>query len=215
MSSDHPILTKLNELLAQCYYTEDFELIATFRVFVDALDEQEMNLVTGEVLRRLKENPTLFELQLCTCLDVVHELPYFTELLNREQDAGQVSRILILLLSQYPDENAYVAISRFLDSGQHPEALTALSNMNFAQSAPAIRKALAEEGLYTTCIHILYRRYREVGSERFLEDLILIGHGPLDRKRVEALFSRTAPEHNPFDQDMTDTILDWARTTRE
>ena len=211
MRTPDRIKKDLEDLVSRNYYAEDFELIARARDYISHLSDDEMSVLHDVVLERIYAEPNLVNIVLCSCVDVPEAVPFLIEMLDAQEHANQLSRQLINVLRRYPDERAFLAISRFIDSGQQPEALTALSEIHFENTIPYMKQCMEQDGLYSTCLQILYRRQQARGTECLQEDLTVLGDSTLRRKHLEAMFLCLPDESNPFSTDIVEMVVDWVR----
>jgi hypothetical protein len=201
----------IEDLISGNYYAEDFELIASIRDYISHLDEEELTVLHDVVLERIYGEPNLVNILLCSCVDVPEAVPFLIEMLDAQDQANQLSRQLINVLRRYPDERAFQAVSRFIDSGQQPEALTALSEIHFENCIPYMRQCMEQDGLYSTCLHILHRRHQARGLNCLTDDLAKLGDSIFRRKHLEAMFMSLPDEANPFEEDVVNLVVNWVR----
>lgn len=194
------ISAELEALISAHYYSEDVELLASFRAYAGALQNQEMSYLKQVALARLADEGTIAEILLCAAIDIPSAVPILIEKLNSETAANQTSRALMLALSRYDSSEGYSAVERYLDSDQETEALESLARIDFVQTLPNMVRRLHDEGYSNVLLQILYNRSMDVGVEVMISNLMgYSGRNVPDLREsmIGLLYSKKEPD-NPF-----------------
>lgn len=171
MKTRDNIEREIESLLLQNYYGEDFEVDSLFRGYVEGLTVTERDLMQEVVARRLVMTGSIVDILLCGVLPVSGAGPILVNLLNAESRTSQVTRMLIQVLRQYPGEEAYRAVERFLDSDQEVEALPALAAMDFSRTLPSLVRNLRKPQFQGVLLHCLYDRCKASSLDQLIGEL--------------------------------------------
>ena len=210
MKTRDNIEQEMEALLLQNYYGEDFEVVSLFRGYVDGLSEAERVLMQEVVARRLVMTGSIVDILLCGVLPVAGAGPILVNLLNAESRTSQVTRMLIQVLRQYPGEEAYRAVERFLDSDQEVEALPALAAMDFGRTLPALVRNLRKPHFQGVLLHCLYDRCKASSLDQLIGELrqyataCAVNFG----SDLEAVLRSKEGRYNPFTPEQITALVD-------
>jgi hypothetical protein len=164
----------VERLIAAHYYSEEHELEWASKQYYGELDEAGKQAFEGVMMRRLTGAAGLADVSVCSRLGAASLTAPLAALLNRQADAGAISRAVLVALMRQPDEQAYEAVERFLDSELEGEALQVLTRMNFRRALPHLRWAIQKEHLHNFCLHAMHDEMKHVGMEALLESVKLL-----------------------------------------
>jgi len=204
------IQTDLERIIQANYYSEDFELISSFRAYEAERSEEEKDLLAEVVFERLCREGSLVDILFCSIIDVPSAVPVLAEKLNREPQVNQVTRSLIQALRRYCSDDAYTAVERFLDSDQEMDALAALASIDFARTLPHMVRLMKKDHYHGVVLQMLRERMKRVGIEPLVEEMKKSSatHSRSFRENLhKALGSKTA-EYNPLDSSQISVLKD-------
>ena len=161
----------LERIVRANYYSEDFELISSFRAYEAEMSGEERDLLADVVFERLCAEGSLVDILFCSIIDVPSAVPVLAEKLSREPQVNQVTRSLIQALKRYSSDDAYVAVERFLDSDQEMDALQALAAIDFARTLPHLARLIKKDHYYGVMLQVFSERIKRVGLEPMIEEL--------------------------------------------
>jgi hypothetical protein len=191
------------------YYSEDFELLASLRAYVEPLSPAEKEHVRALALRRLMQEGSLVDILLCTVVDVPSAVPVLAGRLDRETITNQVTRTLIQALRRYHTAEAYEAVERFVDSDQEMEAIEALADIDFRRTIPLLVRAMGKEHQHGTLLHLFHRVAKERGVDGLADELR--GSSATRSARFKSDFERVLrakkDPYNPFTDEQILLIL--------
>ncbi len=209
MRTREDLAGELERLVQDMYYSEDFHLLSALRGWAAGLEPDEQAMAAQIAYQRLQEDGSLVDIILCTAFEVPGAGDVLAARLNREMETGQVTRALMTALRRYPSDDAYRAVSRFLDSDQDMDAVQALAAMDFVRTLPVLVSVLRHDHYLNIVLHILHERRKQCGMDRLLHELtgstILQKPGASARFQ-EAVRSKDAP-YNPFSADEIAAIV--------
>lgn len=171
MSASAQMAAALDQLVAEHYYREDFELLAAVRAWASGLDEAGRSALRDLIARRVQEQPTIVEAVLCQAIAVPEAAPALAAWLARETEASLLSRALLQALRAAGGPEAYRAVERFVESEQEWEALQVLAELDFPRAWPRVREALRRDSQRDLVLHILQARRRQIGWDAFRAEL--------------------------------------------
>ena len=161
----------LNELIQAHYYSEDFELLSAVRVFHEGLSGPERDELKALVVQRLLEDGSMVDILLCSVVPVPSAGPVLARRLDRESVPSQLTRALITAVQEYPGDEAYRAVERFVDSDQEGEALAALTRLDFSRALHHLARALDRPHMQGPVLHMLHARAKAVGVPALVVEL--------------------------------------------
>jgi hypothetical protein len=210
MKSITEIAGEIDQLEKTHYYSEDFELVASMKAFVDACPVPEKVLVGQVVMKRLLNDCSVVDILWCYVVDVPSAVPLLADRLNREPHSSQLSRTLILALGRYKSDDGYRAVERFLDSDQEMEALDALAEIDFRRTIPVLVRAMKKEYFHRMILHVLYRHFKHFGVDKFMDDLknSSATRNPEFLINIEKALRSKTGAYNPFSENEIRHILD-------
>jgi len=165
------IQSDLDRIVQAHYYSEDFELISSFRAYESERADEEKDLLAEVVFERLCSEGSLVDILFCSIIDVPSAVPVLAEKLSREPQVNQVTRSLIQALKRYASDDAYTAVERFLDSDQEMDALQALASIDFARTLPHMARLMKKDHYHGVVLQMLRDRMKRVGLEPLVEEL--------------------------------------------
>lgn len=171
MKTRETIAADLETLVQGHYYSEDFELLSSFRAYASGLADGEKEILTRVAFERLAGEGSMVNILLCSVVQVPEAVPVLAERLSREPNSNQVTRCLIAALSTYRSDEAYTAVERFLDSDQELEAVQALARIDFVRALPRIVRLMPREHARGMLLHLFHARMKEAGLDRLIGDL--------------------------------------------
>ncbi len=200
MKSAPEITHEIDQIIHAHYYSEDFELIASLRAYIEGLMPGEKETVRGIVLKRVLEDGSLVDILLCSVIDVPSAVPALAGKLDREPVSNQMTRGLIAALRNYQVADAYTAVERFVDSDQEMEAIEALADMDFRRTIPLIVRLMRKEHYHGNILHILHRRMKKTGADALVGELRESSATRSDRFRndLALVLDSKKPPYNPF-----------------
>ncbi|HMO04076.1 MAG TPA: hypothetical protein PKC67_01360 [Kiritimatiellia bacterium] len=209
MRSEQEITTEIEQLVQAHYYSEDFELLASLRAYVQPLSPGEREHVRALALRRLMRDGSIVDIMLCSVIDVPSAVPVLAGKLDREPVSNQVTRTLIQALRRYHTDEAYTAVERFVDSDQELEAIDALADIDFRRTIPMIVRVIGKEHHHGNLLHLLHRFAKERGVERLAEELTGCSATRSARfvSDLERVLRAKKEPYNPFTEDQILHIL--------
>lgn len=189
--------TRLDAIVECNYYSEEWELQAAVRAWIDHLDPVEQASFARAFLRRLTADPSMVNISLASVLPYPGVDEPLAAELARQPEPNQHTRALIAALrSCQGSDTAFRAVERFVDSSQEMEALRALAAIDFARTRPHFRQALSRDDLLECCLHLFADRRREHGIDTLSADLRAIAGAPPDWivPRLDLLLHRIKTE---------------------
>jgi hypothetical protein len=209
MKTHDDIDQALDAMLNANYYGEDFEVTSSFRVLYDKLAPGEQ-VTAREVLgRRLVRHGTIVDVLLCGVVTVGGAGPILVEKLNQQTQTSQLTRMLIQALRRYPEDAAYRAVERFLDSDQDIDALQTLCAMDFTRSLPSLVRALRKPHVHGVVLQCLVDRRKATSLDQLIQDLTgssSVRTPEFSADLQAAMLSKTEPYH-PFPPEDIERIL--------
>jgi hypothetical protein len=209
MKNADDIQADLVKLVEAHYYSEDYELEWAAKRYYDDLTDAEQITFEGVMLRRLTAQPGIADVSLCARLGNRSLTPFLAALLDRQETSNAMSRALLAALAHQPDEQAYPAVERFLDSEQEGEALLCLSRMNFHRTVAHLRWAIQKDHLHNFCIHAFHEQMKHAGMDALLEGmkkLIEPDAARLTGHVKKILTSKSGP-FNPFSDEELELMV--------
>jgi hypothetical protein len=208
MKTLEQIRSEVSDIIQRNYYSEDFELISSFQIFIGALSSEEKNLLADVVFERLLAEGSIVDIMLCGLVDVPSAAPVLAEKLSRESDTNQVTRSIISALQHYPGDDGYVAVERFLDSDQELEALSALARIDFVRTLPAIVRRMSKEYMHGNLLHLLHERSKTIGIDALIIELTMSSATKSTgfRENLPKVLASKAKGYNPFNEEELATI---------
>ncbi|MCO5044858.1 MAG: hypothetical protein M9963_07460 [Kiritimatiellae bacterium] len=201
MKTADEILSDLQALDADNYYSEDFEWLSAVRAYRAGLSEGEGQFFREAVLRRLLMDGSITDVLLCSVDAIPEAATLLANKLNGESAPSQMTRALIEALRRCGGEEAFRAVARFVDSDQEGEALRALAAIHFVRALPFLARAMKKEYIRDLALHILHDRFRAVGMDALQRELLAFCAGWSDAELSErfcrALKCKDEP-YNPF-----------------
>lgn len=182
------------------YYSEDFELVSSFRAFYEQLSSVEKSYLEQVVLQRLVTEGSMVDILLCSVVRLPSAVPILAGRLSREQVPNQLTRHLIGALKTYRADEAYTAVERFLDSDQELETLEALAAIDFRRAIPSIVRAMKVESTHGVLLHIVYERVKAVGINGLVDDFrhASATHTPSFASTLGRVLHSKNDRYNPF-----------------
>lgn len=209
MKTRETIEAEIERMVAGHYYSEDYELEWSAKTYYDGLSEAEQELFQGVMIARLTGDAGMADISIVTRLGVAAFTPHLAALLDRQAHSSAMSRALLAVLSHQPDEQAYVAVERFLDSELEGEALTCLARMNFHRTLPQLRWAMQKAHLHNFCIHALHEFKQHLGMEalvKAVKQLVEPDADALGPHLAKILRSKSGA-YNPFSPEEIEELL--------
>ncbi len=209
MKTRETIEADIERMVAGHYYSEDYELEWSGKAYYDGLTGPEQELFQGIMIARLSGRPGLADVSVVTRLGVPAFTPHLAALLDREDSSSAMSRALLAVLSHQPDEQAYMAVERFLDSELEGEALTCLARMNFHRALPHLRWAMQKAHLHNFCIHALHEFKQHLGMEALLEAVKKLVEPDADAlgPHLAKIMRSKSGAFNPFTAEEIEEVL--------
>lgn len=209
MRTDQEITNEIDQLIAGHYYSEDFELLASLRAFVDPLSPGEKEHVRALALKRLMLEGSLVDVLLCSVIDVPSAVPVLAERLGREPVTNQVTRTLIQALRRYHTDEAYTAVERFVDSDQELEAIDALADIDFRRTIPLLVRAMGKSHQHGNLLHLFHRFAKERGVDGLVDELRVSSATRSTRfmPDLEQVLRSKKEPYNPFTEEQILHIL--------
>lgn len=209
MKSEQDIEADLLKMVNDHYYSEDYELEWSSKHYAEALSEDERDLLDQVLIRKLTSDPNLAYVTIVTRLERPALTPYLATLLEKEPHSTAMSRSLLTALTHQPDEQAFSAVERFMDSDQEGEALTCLARMNFDRVLPHLRWAMQKDHLHNFCLHILHEYMRHKGLEALLHKVQELTQPERERlvPHLRKILTSKRGEFNPFADAELDALL--------
>lgn len=193
------LIAELESLLQQAYYAEDFELLWALKGFVDRLTTEERQSFEALALFRLREEPSIVNVMICSVLQAPEAVPILVSTLEAQPRTSLLTRALITTLGRQGDPSAYGAVERFLDSDQEGDALAALASLDFRRALFHVLRYARRGRLVDHGLHILHDRKKRVGLGGLAEDLqsqAALVEGMPDCVRI--LLDAKQGDYNPF-----------------
>lgn len=173
--------TRLDAIVEANYYSEEWELQAAVRAWVDRLAPEEQAAFARAFLRRVSADPSMVNISLAGVLPYPGVDEPLAAELARQPEPNQHTRALIAALRSFPGSDpAFRAVERFVDSSQEMEALRALAAIDFPRTRPHLRQALQRDDLLECCLHLFADRRRAHGIDTLAADLRAIAGTPPD-----------------------------------
>jgi hypothetical protein len=203
MKTREQIRSEVEAIIQRNYYSEDFELISSFQIFIGALSAEEKGLLAEVVFERLIADGSIVDIMLCGLVDVPSAAPVLAEKLSRESDTNQVTRSIISALQHYPGDDGYVAVERFLDSDQELEALRALARIDFVRTLPAIVRRMSKEYMHGNLLHLLHERAKTAGLATLTKELTASSATQSNnfRENLPKVLASKSTDYNPFSEE--------------
>jgi hypothetical protein len=191
------------------YYSETHEFESAARSFVNSLCDGLRDVYRRTVLERLQKDPSLVNILLCSGGEIPGAGPWLAARLDEETSASQVSRALIRILADYPGEDEYRAVARFLESDQESEALRSLARMDWERTLPRLLKAAENPGLHTPVLHILHERKKAVGLPILIQEwtTFAAAHLRFDAASLKQVLTGAPAPYNPFQANEIAALL--------
>lgn len=187
------------------YYSEDYELEWAAKSYFESLRPDERGVMESVLIRRLSGPSGIADVSMCTRLGLPALTPFLVARLEKEDDSSTVSRAILAALSNQPDEQAYSAVERFIDSELEGEALQCLARINFRRAMPHMRMAIQKDHLHNYCLHAIHEFVRREGVQsgaEVLREIIEPNEEWLARHTEKILMSKQG-RFNPFsDQEL-------------
>lgn len=208
MKTTTDIEQDLDQLVQSHYYSEDYELEWAAKNYYDQLAPEEQDHMAAVLLTRLSGDASLSDVTIATRLGLSSLTPSLASLLNREGSSSAMSRAILVALSHQPDERAYEAVERFMDSDQEGEALVCLCRMNFQRALPHFRWALQKNHLHNFCLHALHEVKLEAGLDRVkkMVELILESDRNALAPHLKKIIHSKSGSFNPFSIDELEAL---------
>jgi len=190
----------LDALVLANYYSEDYESDRAARELLAGVAAADRGTFEAVFLQRLAADPSIANLFLAGSFGFESAVPEVVAALDRCEDANNMTRTILYVLSQLGD-GGYAAMERFVDSELEIEALTWLARMDFDRTIPHLRRALHNDGLLKTCLHIFaaYRSQHDI--EALVGKLVEIRQDDAELGRRLALaVSLQDDPYNPLDE---------------
>ncbi len=199
----------VDRLIEGHYYSEDYELEWAGKAYVDSLSEDERRVFEAVMVQRLSSKPGLADVSVCARLALPSLTPSLAALLDKEPHSSAMSRALLAALAQCPDERAYAAVERFMESEQEGEALACLARMNFKRALPHLRWAMQKDHLHNFCIHALHEYMRHAGMDALLESVRKLVEPNRDvlTPHLRKILTSKKGSFNPFSEEELDAVL--------
>jgi hypothetical protein len=209
MRNDQEITNEIEQLVARHYYSEDFELLASLRAYIEPLSPGERELVRALALKRLMHEGSLVDIMLCSVIDVPSAVPVLAGRLEREPVTNQVTRALIMALRRYHTDEAYTAVERFVDSDQELEAMDALADIDFRRTIPRLVRAMGKAHQHGNLLHMLHRYVKARGIEGLIDELSASSATRSARfvSDLEQVLRAKKEPYNPFTEEQIILIL--------
>lgn len=208
MKSREQIRSEVEAIIQRNYYSEDFELISSFQVFIGALSGEERDVLADVIFERLLAEGSIIDIMLCGLVSVPSAPPVLAEKLSRETDTNQVTRSLISALQNYNGDDAYVAVERFLDSDQELEALRALARIDFTRTLPAIARRMSKDYMHGNLLHLFHERSKTIGLDAMIIELTTSSatKSAAFRENLPKVLASKGRGYNPFNEEELATI---------
>ena len=159
------------ELVTRHYYCEGNELSWAMKAFFDGLTADEQEQFRQFFGQRLRERRSVLEVSLCGVLPVPELLPILHEILDDAEEPNLLTRMTLDVLGQYAEPSSFASVASYTDSSQNMDALRALSAIDFQRSLDYLRRALHQDELLETCLHIFAQHFRAMEKEQALHVL--------------------------------------------
>lgn len=208
MKTLEQIRSDIAEIVQRNYYSEDFELISSFQVYLETLSDEERDHFAGVVFERVIAEGSIVDIMLCGLVSVPSAAPVLAEKLSRETDTNQVTRSLIGALQHYPGDDGYVAVERFLDSDQELEALRALAKIDFTRTLPAIARRMSKDYMHGNLLHLFHERSKTIGLDAMIIELTTSSatKSAAFRDNLPKVLASKSKGYNPFNEEELATI---------
>lgn len=209
-SPAHRFHQELDAFFEKHYYSEDFELQAGIKAWRDQLSGPDLEMFDQVIVDRLRADPSILNITVCTRLEIPNAIPLLVDLLNRESETTQRSRTIMAALQNYNEDTVFHTIERFMDSSQEREALRILSLVNFSRAQPYLVRAMFREGYEDECLHILHRAVKRHGLNEVIAELQAWSgdRASTFRKRLKKILGCKPSSYNPFSKEQIGQILD-------
>lgn len=201
MKDKQEIHRDLERIIQANYYSEDFELISSFRAYEAERSDAEKELLADEVFERLCAEGSLVDILFCSIIDVPSAVPVLAEKLSREPQVNQVTRSLIQALKRYSSDDAYVAVERFLDSDQEMDALQALASIDFARTLPHMVRLMKKDHYHGVVLQMLRDQMKRVGPGPTIEEMKRSSttNSTAFRESLRKVLASKSADFNPLD----------------
>lgn len=163
MKTPDELARAMHDLIQSHYYSEDFEMLSAVRAFHEELSLPERDELKAIVMQRLLAEGSMVDILLCSVVPVPPAGPVLARKLDQESVPSQLTRALITAVQEYPGDEAYRAVERFMDSDQEGEALAALARLDFPRALHHVARVLERPHLLGPVLHILHTRAKGVG----------------------------------------------------
>jgi len=209
MTSAWEIEQRLDGIIQQHYYSEDFELLSSLKAFASTLSGDDLALLEQLIIRRVTSECTLVDIMLCAVVHVPAAALVLAHKLNEAECFNQVTRALIASLACYPMDEAYVAVERFVDSDQEWESLQAICRIDFRRALPHLARLIVKDHLHGTILHILHERVERKGLPGLLDDLVSssAARSPAFHRELARVLTSKSAAYNPFSDADIQTML--------